>query len=330
MKKTLPLLAAGLALFFFSNGRFVVPVAAWLAPIFLLRFFRKNRLGLALAAGALLFPVAAGVMLYGIIPPALGTLFYGLAAYYGLLWFLPYAADRLIAPRVRGFAATLVFPAAAVVSEYANALALGDWGSLAFSQPGFLPLHQVLSIAGIGGLTFLIAWFGAVINWVWETGAEWRHIRRGAAAFSAVLAAVLFYGGARSTLFPPAAPTVRVAGFTELRAGDPEDVFWDRMFERTRACAAAGAKIVLWPEAAVDVSPERKEALLSRARDEARAARLYLLAAYLRQGAGAARRPGAQFVRPHRPRGPGPLGIRQGPPGSGIDRPARRRAHPRR
>jgi apolipoprotein N-acyltransferase len=280
VKKTLPLLAAGLALFFFSNGRFVVPVAAWLAPIFLLRFFHKNRLGLSLAAGALLFPVAAGVMLYGIIPPALGPLFYGLAAYYGLLWFLPYAADRLIAPRVRGFAATLVFPAAAVVSEYGNALALGDWGSLAFSQPGFLPLQQVLSIAGIGGLTFLITWFGAVINWVWEAGAEWRHIRHGVAVFAAVLVAVLFYGGGRLTLFPPKAPTVRVAGFTELRGGDPEGAFWDRMFERTRACAAAGAKIVVWPEAAIDVSPERRDALLARARDEARDLRLYLLAAF--------------------------------------------------
>jgi apolipoprotein N-acyltransferase len=285
MKKTLPLLAAGLAFFFFSNGRFIVPIAAWLAPVFLLRFFRRTTPVPSLAAGALLFPAAAGVMLYGIIPPALGPLFYGLAAYYGLLWFLPYAVDRLLAPRVRGFAATLVFPAAAVVLEYANALALGDWGSLAFSQPGLLPMQQVLSIAGIGGLTFLITWFGAVMNWVWETGPEWRHIRHGLAAFSAVLVAVLFYGGARLTLFPPKAPTVRVAGFTELRGGDAEGAFWDRMFERTRACAAAGAKIVVWPEAAIDVSPERKDALLARARDEARAARLYLLAAFYVKGA---------------------------------------------
>lgn len=284
MKKTLPLLGAGLALFFFSNGRFVVPVAAWLAPVFLIRFFREARPAFSFAAGALLFPAAAGVMLYGIIPPALGSLFFGLAAYYGLLWLLPYAADRLIAPAVRGFAATLVFPAASVVSEYANALALGDWGSVAFSQPGLLPLQQVLSLAGIGGATFVITWFGAVVNWIWENGAEWRRVRRGIAAFAAVLSAVLFYGGARLTLFPPKAPTVHVAGFTELRGDDPEDVFWDRMFERTRACSAAGARIVVWPEAAVDVGPDRKDALLARARDEARAARIYLLAAFYVKG----------------------------------------------
>jgi len=52
-------------------------------------------------------------MLYGIIPPFLGATFYGLVVYYGLLWFLPYIADRFIAPKVGGFAATLVFPAAA-------------------------------------------------------------------------------------------------------------------------------------------------------------------------------------------------------------------------
>jgi apolipoprotein N-acyltransferase len=101
---------------------------------------------------------------------------------------------------------------------------------------------------------------------------------------SAVLIAVLFYGGSRLAFFRPASPTVRVAGFTELRGDDTEEAFWDRMFERTRACAAAGAAIVLWPEAAVDVRPEKKEALLSRARAEARAARIYLLAAYYEKG----------------------------------------------
>jgi apolipoprotein N-acyltransferase len=161
-----------------------------------------------------------------------------------------------------------------------NALALGDWGSLAFSQPGLLPLHQVLSLAGIGGLTFLVAWFGSVVNWVWESGPDWRAARRGVTAFSAVLIAVLLFGGVRLALFRPASPTVRVAAFTELRGNDTDEAFWDRMFERTTACAAAGAKIVLWPEAAVDVSPEKREALISRARAEARAERIYLAAAY--------------------------------------------------
>jgi apolipoprotein N-acyltransferase len=84
-------------------------------------------------------------MLYGIIPPALGALFYGLVLYYGALWFLPYAVDRLLFSKSGGFAGTLVFPAAAVFSEAINAAALGDWGSFAFSQPGNLPLQQVLS-----------------------------------------------------------------------------------------------------------------------------------------------------------------------------------------
>jgi apolipoprotein N-acyltransferase len=284
MKRTLPLLAAGLALFVFSNGRFIVPIAAWLAPVFLLCFFRRNKPLPGLAVGLIVLPLAAGFMLYGIIPLFLGAMFYGLVLYYGLLWFLPYAVDRLIAPRIGGFAATLVFPAAAVAAEHVNALALGDWGSFAFSQPGLLPLQQVLSLAGIGGSTFLVAWFGAVVNWIWESGPDWKAVRRGGAVFSAVLVAILFYGGLRLTLFRPASPTVRVAGFTELRGDDTEEAFWDRMFERTRACASAGAVFVLWPEAAVEVVPEKKEALLSRAREEARAAGIYLLATYYEKG----------------------------------------------
>ena len=284
MRRTLPLLLAGLAFFVFSNGRFIVPAAAWLAPVFLLRFFRRNKPVPGLTVGLVLFPGAAGLMLYGIIPPFLGVMFYALVVYYGLLWLLPYVADRFIAPKVGGFAATLVFPAAAVVSEYANALALGDWASVAFSQPGQLPLQQVLSLAGIGGLTFLVTWFGAVANWAWEGRAEWARVRRGIGIYAAVLTAVLFYGGLRMTLFRPAAPTVRVAGFTELRGDDTEEAFWDRMFERTRACAAAGAAIVVWPEAAVDVVPEKKKALLDRAGAEARSAGIYLLAAYYEKG----------------------------------------------
>jgi apolipoprotein N-acyltransferase len=280
VKRTLPLLAAGLALFLISNGRWIVPAAAWLAPIFLLRFFRRNKAFPALPAGFVLFSAASGIMLYGIIPPSLGPMFYGLVLYYGLLWFLPYLADRLLAVRTPGFAATLVFPAAAVVVEYVNALALGDWGSFAFSQPGLLPLQQVLSLTGISGLTFLVFWFGAVVNWAWESGPDWRKVRRGMAAYAAVLIAVLLYGGLRLALFPPRSPTVRVAGLTELRGEDANDAFKDRLFARTRVCASAGAKIVLWPEAVIDIDPADKEPLLSRACEEARAAGIYLLVTY--------------------------------------------------
>jgi apolipoprotein N-acyltransferase len=267
-----------LALFLFSNGRWIVPAAAWLAPVFLLRFFRGNRLFPALPLGFLLFSAASGIMLYGIIPPSLGPMFYGLVLYYGLLWFLPYLADRLFSGRTGGFAATLVFPAAAVVVEYANAMTLGDWSSFAFSQPGLLPLQQILSLTGIGGLTFLIAWFGSVVNWVWETGPkDWRRVRRGMAAYAAVLVAVLFYGGLRLALVVPRSATVRVAGFTERQGDDTVEAFADRLFARTRACASAGAKIVVWPEAVIDVDPAAKGPLVSRARDEARTAGIYLL-----------------------------------------------------
>ena len=213
-------------------------------------------------------------------PAVAGADVLGLVLYYGLLSFLPYLADRFLAVRTRGFAATLVFPAAAVLVEYVNALALGDWGSLAFSQPGLLPLQQVLSLTGIGGLTFLICWFGAVVNWVWESGPDRLRVRRGMAAFAGVLVAVLFYGGLRLALAPPRSPTVRVAGLTELRGKDTEQAFKDRLFARTRACASAGARIILWPEAAIDVDPADKDSFLLRAREEARSAQVYLLVTY--------------------------------------------------
>jgi apolipoprotein N-acyltransferase len=291
MKKNMPWLAAGLPLLIISNGRWIVPLAAWLAPVFLLRFFRGLRPGTAALAGAAVFSAASGIMLYGIIPPALGPMFFALVLYYGLLWLLPYLADRVLAPRIGGFAATLVFPAAAVVTEYANALALGDWGSLAFTQPDALALQQILSLTGIGGLTFLIAWFGAAANWAWDRRSRWPELRRGLGIYAAVVAAALLFGGLRLALFASRSATVRVAGFTLLRQGASEPKFWDRLFDKTRACAAAGAAIVLWPEAAVDIAADRKPALIERGVRAARDGRIYLLMSYY------AKNPGVQGDR---------------------------------
>ena len=62
-------LAAGAALLLVANGRWIVPLAAWLAPLFLFRFSRKLKplpcLGLTLLA----YIVVHAIAWQSLIPP---------------------------------------------------------------------------------------------------------------------------------------------------------------------------------------------------------------------------------------------------------------------
>ncbi len=177
---------------------------------------------------------------------------------------------------------------------------LGTLGSLAYSQYGNLQLMQVVSLTGIWGLVFLIAWLAPVANEVWERGLTRSAVRGSLLPYIAVLAAVLAYGSARVAFLAPTASTVRVAALladrrlmqavhipwlSELAAGD-EAVRADAraqftpiledLFQRTRQQAQAGAKIVTWGENSAYVLKEDEPALLAQAGALARQEGIYL------------------------------------------------------
>jgi apolipoprotein N-acyltransferase len=118
---------------------------------------------------------------------------------YGLLWSLPYLADRLAFRRLRGFSSTFVYPLAATTLEfiYIRTSPLGAWGATGFTQYGDLPLMQLASVTGMIGITFLMGWFASVVNWAWESRGRGVEIRRGLGALCIVFAAVLIFGFVR-------------------------------------------------------------------------------------------------------------------------------------
>jgi apolipoprotein N-acyltransferase len=126
---------------------------------------------------------------------------------------LAFVADRLLAPHVPGLLSTLVFPAAWVALEFVPSRLnpYGTWGALAYSQYGNLPLMQLVSVTGIWGVAFLVAWFAAVVNWAWDCQFEWGRIRRGVLLYAAVWSLVMLVGGARLA-FSPEPATVRIVG----------------------------------------------------------------------------------------------------------------------
>ncbi len=182
-------LALGAALLLFSYGQWIIPLAAWLAPLFLLRFVRTTAAALWTAAGL------AREVGYRCQFAQQGIVIFRTSGYYAiivlmsLVTLLPYLADRLLTPRLQGFVATLVFPVTFTMFEYLSSFSpFGTLNSIANTQYGNLPLLQLVSVTGIWGITFLITWFAAVGNWAWERGFAWPRVRGGTLLYATVLA----------------------------------------------------------------------------------------------------------------------------------------------
>lgn len=292
-------LLLGTVLSLFSTGRWVISLTPWLSTVFLLRFIRTQKplrgfLIAAVAGSAAGFFAMLGVVPAGITEYLITVV---LSAFIGML---PFLADRLLAPRIKGFASTLVFPLAATSLDYLSALGnpFGTWSSIAYSQADNLPLIQIVSITGIWGITFLIGWFASVVNWAWEQQFEWRRVRVGVGIYTGILALILLFGGARMVFFPPASETVVVAGvdsplFEQMAKEEFETadslaaLKWDVIFtkanavnddllQRSARAARAGAKIVFWTEGDAYVSQQAEAALVERGRELARQEQIYL------------------------------------------------------
>ncbi len=291
-------LAIGVILLPFANIQTVWPIAAWLSPVFLMRFSRTQSLKVGLLVILLAQMGACAIGLrndYAAIPA--GPLLVSAILAYGLLFWLPFLLDRLLVVRLPGALRTLVFPLATVTINYLLLFTpFHTLGSPAYTQYGNLSLMQLVSLTGIWGLTFLISWLAPVVNEVWEQGTTLRTLRYSLLPFALVFASVQIYGSARLT-FTPNAPAVRVAGLTPdrtlwsylpvadiARSNDAErsalhpklmQIVTD-LFSRSRQEAQAGAKIITWSETAAFVLKEDVPAVLEQARALASEENVYL------------------------------------------------------
>jgi apolipoprotein N-acyltransferase len=294
-------LVVAAVLLLFSNGANTIPLAAWLSPVFLLRFVRERSSKLGLPIAYVLLVAAFAFQFRGMIPlPTIGYCIFLVG--WGITLVLPYIVDRLVAHRLSGFVASLVFPAAWAATEYLASWApYGSWGSAAYSQYGNLAVLQILSVTGLWGVTFLIGWFAAVCNWLWEDGLESERARRGVWLCFGAIAIVILLGGVRLAFFPPSSPTVRVASISAREVGVPRDGaligrIWggkatsaDKDEFRIWATATdndllaragqemqTGAKIVFWSEISAEVLKEDEAGLIARGGDVAARYHAYL------------------------------------------------------
>lgn len=301
-------LAVAVTLLTVSNGRWIVPAATWLGPVFMLHLLDSTRrwpgLMLMLASSLLLWPFSWQGMI-----PAPGWLYFMVTTIYAGIYFLPYLAHRLLASESTGFASTLVFPSAWVgvdllfqrfVTPY------GSWTSLAYTQLDFLSLAQFSSIAGGFGITFLVTWFAATVAWLWKLRVTVERLRLAALAYGIPWAAVIAFGAIRlAAAGPPTAP-LRVAAITpsEELAARFSEAFQSAvaagsfdeattadlraaatrlnadLLERTRRAATDGIDLVAWSETAARVTPALAAELLSSGQRLVDSHRIVLALAY--------------------------------------------------
>ncbi len=294
-------LVAATVVMLFANGRYTVAPAAWIAPALLVRYLRQSRTLASAALGYFILIFVWAFQFRGMAPVP-GVWYWVLSAGYAIPLFLPFFLDQRLSPRLGGFRATLVLPAAWVICDYLviRYSPYSSWGSIAYSQADNLILLQILSLVGITGMTFLIAWTASVINWVWETGLDFRRLRTGLLVFLAVIAGVIAFGAVRLAL-PPAGRTVRISSLSaadielfpnadvERRARTNQltqaemavvrgncDLINADLLARSEREAQAGSRLIFWGETNAIALPPDDERLIARAQDLARRHSAYL------------------------------------------------------
>ena len=103
------LLLGAAGLLALANGHWAVPLAAWLAPVLLLLFLESQPAVRGLTVGFIAQLLAFFVNWWDMIPVP-GAWYYLVTGIYALIYYVPFVAHRLLAPRLDGFLSTLILP----------------------------------------------------------------------------------------------------------------------------------------------------------------------------------------------------------------------------
>ncbi len=278
-------LLLGFVFLFFVNGRWNLPIAAYLAPIFLIRFLRFHK-----PLKGFLFIVIAGwtsniFILQGQIPIS-GFIYYIITLMISIFTSLVFIIDRIFSRRLKGIISTLVFPSVYVVMEYITVLTGpgGAIGALANTQSS-LPLLQLISITGIYGLTFVILWTASVVNWLWDNEFNKYALRKALWVYVVPFSIIILYGQIRLA-HGATERTVRIAS-VNISKEDVRHIFYDypdsvnerinsAFLDNCHVAALSKAKIVFGIEEMLNITYDKEGEYLEKAKAAAERDSIYI------------------------------------------------------
>lgn len=294
-------------------------MAAWIGPIFLIRFIRNNRWLISVLLSFVILQIS---FMIGMIPfgddvgPAFQLTFIELIvmqAESGLLFLVPvilvpFLLDKALYKRLPKGLATLIYPLTVVALEYLTALRTGTFNT--FGETQFTSQHISLwaSIAGIYGISFIICWAASMFNLLWENKWNIKSMGKIGLLFSITLSVLLLFSGFQLAYPLEAKGEVPIAGVIpeselietvmetglpvrELVVLAPEEYAEylnssnDRLEElkiRTVESIEKGAKIIIWPEFSFRLISKKADVYIETLREIAKEHKVYLVISYAR------------------------------------------------
>lgn len=294
-------LSTGSILFVFVGWRWDNPVAAWLFPVFLIRFVRnQDRFLKAL--------VATPFILIASFVNVATTWDFSFATEVALsvLRVVPFLialyADRFLVKKTDGMISTLVFPSFYVALDFLlSFLPTGTGFSISVTQFEMAPFIQLATVTGIWGISFVIGWFASTVNAWCDNDFGFERVSRPIMAFVACFSLILLFGGLRVGAFHPNSATVRVGSVTVehetnyweeiIDRGTPRnDVdkysrelrnLQDRLFTESERVVQYGAQIIFWSEGNLVLYEDDETEFIEKAQTFARDNQVYFAPAML-------------------------------------------------
>jgi apolipoprotein N-acyltransferase len=186
-----------------------------------------------------------------------------------------------------GMAAAFVYPflLTAVSFVFSVSSRDGTWGSPGYWQVGFVPLLQIVSVAGLSGLVFAMTLPASAIAVAWYRAWENRPWVLAAGVPLGVFAAIVIFGVMRLAL-GHSGPRVRVGliatdiheGYSKTQDAGQATALIDLYANQITKAAQQGAQVVVIPEKTVGMTPADGDAIVQLLSNVAKTSHVWLVA----------------------------------------------------
>jgi len=182
-----------------------------------------------------------------------------------LLWLLVVGTTRRVVKAFDAGWTVLAYPTICVAADtlLAHLTPDGNWGSLAYTQMEVLPIAQLASVFGAGGVLFVLMLLNSALALALHRGLRMRSATSAYSVAVAVVVITVSFGAWR--LQAPVAGTPMTYGIVSIDdflSGSPSEKSMDVWMQyglQIAALAAGGAKVILLPEKIEVLAPADAE-----------------------------------------------------------------------